>query len=837
MVEPCYFNLVWVRVRCSALAHSQKEPALGIRMMPPDPAPDSWLAMLDHIPDAVLFLDTAGRVTFCNEPGAALFNMDSEAPSSREWGELIKDLSAEWSAADPYPFVLQTGKTQSAEVPLGAYWYSIRVSPFLAQDGHPGGAVCLITDVTESRGVLTDLRRSEETFRALVENSPDWISRLDRESRILYANPALENAFGIPTGAVVGRIARHFRMPDEVAADFSLLARNVFELGKELVVEHGFDVRGERRYLHTRVVPEIGRDGSAVTALTVTRDITEGRTIRDELARMRETNKRQRDSLEQHSAREKALGAVVMEINAESSLREVLLTTLTRATQLLGGDDGSLFLLDPNGKHMRGVLELEHRGCTDVVVVEVDDWPPVRRASETGKAVYFTLPETEGPVRDWFVCREIWGSLITPLVVNGRCIGLVFVDFRREGYQPGPTDGNFAELIAGQCALAIDRARVHEECERLLVREREARNEAERQAGQMEALFRGVADGVAIIDSTGRMVLHNDAAVAIIGGRLGGDKTLDRYSTNRVKALDGTVLSAEEWPVFRALRGEPVVGEELLVERADGSQVRVASSAGVVRDESGKVALVVMTFRDVTALRRLERAKDDFLQVLAHELRNPLAAAMGLVQLVTHRLGAEGNPRHTEHLSLAESELKRLNDLINEIVVGYRVSEGRLPLELKPTNLVDVLTNAIRPYALRLLDHKLIVSPPPVARLPIIGDAKRLTEIVANLLSNAIKYSPAGRWIWVSTAVEDQYVVVRVEDEGIGIPPDQLERVFEGFYRATNLTNRQPGGLGLGLFISRDVAKRHGGDLWAENRPGGGTTMCLKLPLAAGSRR
>jgi len=800
------------------------------------PLRDSWLSILDRIQDAVLFLDATGRVTFCNEPGAALLNFDSQAPSSWEWRQLLRGLSPDWLVADPYPLAMETRKTQCAQVPLGGCWYSIRVGPVSGLDEHPSGAVCVISDITQNREAQDDLRRREENFRALVENSPDWISRLDRDSRLLYVNPALERAFGLTPGVLIGRIARTIRMPDEVKADFDLLTRNVFELGEELVVEHGFDVCGERRYLHTRVVPEPGHDGTVQTAFTVTRDITEGRTTREELDRLRETNKRQRHSLEQHTARERALAAVVMEINAERSLDEVLLTTLTRATELLGGEDGSLFLLEPDGKHMRGALELERHGWTGMVV-EVDSWPQARRAAETGKPSYFTFPETENLVREWFVCRGIWGSLVTPLVVDGRCIGLVFVNFRQKGYSPPSGDISFAELIAGQCALAIDRVRVHEECERLLVRETQARTQAERQAGQMAALFRVLADGLAIVDSTGRAVLHNDAAATILGQTLDGDQTLYTFSANRVRALDGTLLPPYEWPVYRALRGEAFVGEELLLERPDGSQARVACSGGVVRDEQGKVSLVVTTFRDVTELRRLERAKDDFLQVLAHELRNPLAAAMGLVQLVTQRLGAGGDQRHTEHLSLAESELKRLNDLINEIIVGYRVSEGRLPLELKPINLVDVLTNAIRPYALRLLDHKLIVSPPPTPRLPVVGDAKRLTEIIANLLSNAIKYSPAGRWIWVSTLIEKRSVVVRVEDEGIGIPPDQLERVFEGFYRATNLTNRQPGGLGLGLFISRDVAKRHGGDLWAENRPGGGTTMCLRLPLVPSSRR
>ena len=242
--------------------------------------------------------------------------------------------------------------------------------------------------------------------------------------------------------------------------------------------------------------------------------------------------------------------------------------------------------------------------------------------------------------------------------------------------------------------------------------------------------------------------------------------------------------------------------------------------------------MAVISFRDVTALRELERAKDEFLQVLAHELRNPLAAASGIIELVRRRLGAGDAERATEYLALAETELARLGNLTGEIISGYQVSSGRLPLNMKDMDLVEVLVRAAAPYVHGAPDHDIRVADNPPGGLPVYGDDKRLVEAVANLLSNAVKYSPKGSRVWVSSSRVEGHVYVRVEDEGIGIPADQLEAVFEGFFRGRNLSNRQPGGLGLGLYISRDTIRRHGGDLWAENRPGGGTVMTIKLPEA-----
>jgi len=241
-------------------------------------------------------------------------------------------------------------------------------------------------------------------------------------------------------------------------------------------------------------------------------------------------------------------------------------------------------------------------------------------------------------------------------------------------------------------------------------------------------------------------------------------------------------------------------------------------------------------------LRRLEQAKSDYLQVLAHELRNPLTAARGLVELVRmtlRRAGEREQPAdHSrqvmEYLNLAEVELERLQRLISDIITGYRISSGRLPLELEPLNLISVIEQATAPYSRGVFRTNLVVEEFPAADIPVMGDAHRLVEVLTNLLDNAVKYSPPDAPITVRVILEPGSVVAQVEDQGIGIPPEQLERVFEGFYRGSNLQGKQPGGMGLGLYVSRDIARRHGGDLWAANRPGGGTIVSLRLPLDGG---
>lgn len=391
-----------------------------------------------------------------------------------------------------------------------------------------------------------------------------------------------------------------------------------------------------------------------------------------------------------------------------------------------------------------------------------------------------------------------------------------------------------AGKIIGLNGAAVDITeckRVEVERAELLAREQAARAEAERQTAQIKALLANLGEGVTIRDANGRIVLRNRKAAEITGVADEEAATIDCYPHPVQFQADGSPVPPGRELLSRIARGESIDDEEYVFRRKDGKEVRVAYTSGAVKDEDGRVTMSVTAFRDVTELRRLERSKDEFLSVMAHELRNPLAAAAGLLQLSIRRLAPEAEQQVGRHLRLALIELDRLGGLISDIITGYRVSSGRLPLKLERVDLGGIVRDSVAPYE-GSSDHKWLVSPEVGADLPVWGDGQRLTEVLANLFSNAVKYSPPSSRIWVHIDRCPDSVVVRVEDEGIGIPPDQLERVFDGFYRATNLNNRQPGGIGLGLYISRDVARRHGGDLWAETRPVGGTVMCLRLPLA-----
>ncbi len=232
-------------------------------------------------------------------------------------------------------------------------------------------------------------------------------------------------------------------------------------------------------------------------------------------------------------------------------------------------------------------------------------------------------------------------------------------------------------------------------------------------------------------------------------------------------------------------------------------------------------------------IQHLEVSRTRFLQTAAHELRNPMAGIKGILSLILRRFQT-GKPLTdmTNMFEIMEREIDRLSDLLNQILEAFRTQRenGMLTLDLKRVNLLDIIDSAMKPFQISK-SCKLITDSNIDKTIWILGDFIRLEEVFRNLLSNAIKYSPDDSEVFVTVQVEEDHALVTVQDHGIGIPKEQLEGIFECFYRASNLEKRDPGGMGLGLYICKEIIDSHVGSIWAESEEGVGSTFYVKLPL------
>jgi CheY-like chemotaxis protein len=266
--------------------------------------------------------------------------------------------------------------------------------------------------------------------------------------------------------------------------------------------------------------------------------------------------------------------------------------------------------------------------------------------------------------------------------------------------------------------------------------------------------------------------------------------------------------------------------------RKDGKRIHVSLTISPIRDADGRVIGASKIARDVTEQKATERAKDEFLAMLGHELRNPLAAVQSAI--IAARLDPS---RRDNALEIARRQTVQLRRLVDDLLDVARVTQGKITLRKRRVFLATIVERAVEATRTQIEErgHALSVSLPP--EIEIDADASRLEQVLVNLVSNAAKYTPAGGRIEVSAERSGEEILLRVGDNGIGIAPDMLPRVFDMFAQANRSLDRAQGGLGLGLALVRRLVELHGGRVEARSDGcGQGAEFVVHLPAALGPR-
>jgi PAS domain S-box-containing protein len=230
-------------------------------------------------------------------------------------------------------------------------------------------------------------------------------------------------------------------------------------------------------------------------------------------------------------------------------------------------------------------------------------------------------------------------------------------------------------------------------------------------------------------------------------------------------------------------------------------------------------------------LEDLSRLKDEFLSIASHELRTPVTSIKGYTQLAKTLIKENDLATSEEYLDTALDQIDRMSRLILELLDVSRIETGKLEMRREPIEWAQFVRDVVRRHHTAVSDRRFHLNVPEITAV-ITGDRDRLQQVLGNLLENAVKYSPEGSEILVSVETRDEQVITSVSDRGIGIPTDELNQVFERFHRGRQVSSTNYGGLGLGLYITKQIVERHSGTIWVESKEGVGTTFSFSLPLA-----
>lgn len=398
-----------------------------------------------------------------------------------------------------------------------------------------------------------------------------------------------------------------------------------------------------------------------------------------------------------------------------------------------------------------------------------------------------------------------------------------------------------------------------------LRRVRRANTRLARAVERLDTIIMSIADGVMITDREGTLVQTNEAMQRIHGGADVPRTPTARQAAWQPRQTDGTPLTPAADPLARALAGDVVTRAEVIVRNAAGEDRQLSVSGAPLRRQDGAIDGAVVVSRDISELRRLQQAKDDFLSVASHELKTPITALRGYIQLLRQRFTRMGmtDERSLRYLTTIEGQMQRVTGLVETLLDVSRLDAGRLRLHPVPFDLVVLVREVADELGGLSERHPIAVE--AMSRIEGTWDRDRIEQVLVNLLSNAVRYTPDGGPIAVTVATmppdggpstvaadplppgDDGHAgradgwhgagvaLVRVRDVGVGLPADQLPLVFERFHQAHEASNYGGAskGIGLGLYISREIVEQHGGRIWVESDgPGRGAAFTFTLPLA-----
>ena len=347
------------------------------------------------------------------------------------------------------------------------------------------------------------------------------------------------------------------------------------------------------------------------------------------------------------------------------------------------------------------------------------------------------------------------------------------------------------------------------------------------QKGKLEGILTYLVSGVLVVDSSGRITLVNHAVEEMMG----------------VKAED--LLQKWHWEAGHSFGLSSMIDEAILVGTGQKREVTlhtpkertVEAYISPVVSNGGRIAGAVVLLHDVSDWRRLERMRSEFVANVSHELRTPITAVKGFSETLLD--GAMNDPELTKQfLQIIHDESERLKRLVDDLLELSKIESGHAVFKHVQTDLVQLIERTVAKYRHQAETAGLTLSTElPERPVEFEGDVDRVAQVLINLVGNAIAYTPAGGEVAVSVEETEKHAVMVVRDTGIGIPKEDLPRLFERFYRVDKARARRSGGTGLGLAIVKHIVEGHGGKVNVESKVGDGSTFRVYLPWKQASSK
>lgn len=375
------------------------------------------------------------------------------------------------------------------------------------------------------------------------------------------------------------------------------------------------------------------------------------------------------------------------------------------------------------------------------------------------------------------------------------------------------------ELKQAEAALRRAHAELEKRVEERTAELAQVNAELRRARDEWQSTFDCMSEAVTLLDSSHNIIRSNRAFRDLFPGA-------DLENTKCYQLAHALDHPPEFCPMVKTL----VSGQSELCEFFEPHLDRFVSvRTDPVRDGAGDIVRIVHTISDISERKEIERMKNDFVAMVSHDLRTPLSSLRGFVELMLQRDFPPEKQRH--FLEVIYRESGRLGRLINDVLDLQRIESGQQVLQFSPVSLEEVARETAELFTSSDLVHRILTEVTP-GFAPVHADPGALRQVLNNLVSNALKYSPDGGAVRIGAREQGGGALVWVSDEGMGIPCEQLSKIFSKFYRTPGTVAQKIGGSGLGLAVVKGIVEAHGGRVWAESTPQKGSTFYFTLKFA-----
>jgi two-component system, OmpR family, sensor histidine kinase VicK len=346
----------------------------------------------------------------------------------------------------------------------------------------------------------------------------------------------------------------------------------------------------------------------------------------------------------------------------------------------------------------------------------------------------------------------------------------------------------------------------------------------------VEQVLDAMAVGVFVCDATGELIAANPTALCMIGATSVAELRSDAptpFHFPNARLEDGRPMTAENKPMARALKGEEVVHELEILDHHDREKCVLRTRTAPIRDQAGAIIGAVKVAIDVTREHELQRVKEEFVRVAAHELKTPVTVIKANAQAALDGLPDASEPMR-RLLEAVNRGADRIDRLVSSLLDMSDLQGGLYRFSRLPVRLDELVDEAVRRLPIRAAARVHITGNSPIE---VRCDQRRIRQAVSSLLDNALKYSSKDSAVEVSLDGSDGVALLSIRDRGVGIPVEKQEHVFEKFFRAQADTPGDVGGMGVGLFVAREIVTQHGGRIWFESTERQGTVFHVELPV------